>query len=73
MVGWLRSYLSNRKFKVYLEGVYTQEKEIRSGVPQGAVLSPILFNVLMSDLVKVYGVRFLEFADDLAIFFSSYD
>ena len=73
IIRWLHSYLDNRTFKVFLEGEYSTKRKAKSGVPQGGVLSPLLFNILMSDLPKVDGVEFLEFADDIAIFSTGFD
>jgi len=70
IIGWLYSYLQDRKFKILLEGRTSAERPISSGVPQGAVISPALFNVLLSDLPKIEGVTYSEFADDLAIYCS---
>lgn len=68
ILGWLYSYLQDRKFKAIVEGVTSTNRNISSSVPQGAVLSPTLFNILLSDLVKVDGVMYSEFADDIAIY-----
>jgi len=73
IIGWLYSYLCDRKFKILLEGRASAERDITSGVPQGAVISPTLFNVLLSDLPKIEGVTYSEFADDLAIYCSGKD
>jgi len=50
MLRWLRDYLSDRSFKVFFEGEYSTLRKIKAGVPQGAILSPLLFNVVMSDI-----------------------
>ena len=70
IMGWLYSYLTERTFKVCVEGETSTAKRITSGVPQGAVLSPILFNVLLGDITRVQGVQYFEFADDVAISYS---
>lgn len=73
ILGWLFSYLTDRKFKVIVEGETSNERQITSSVPQGAVLSPTLFNILLSDLAKIPEVNYSEFADDLALYYSGND
>ena len=68
MLGWLRSYLNNRKFSVFVEGEESSTRPITSGVPQGAILSPLLFNIMLRDIPKVDGVTYSEYADDIAIY-----
>ena len=70
IIGWLYSYLHGRSFEVFLEGEYSSSRQITSGVPQGGVLSPLLFNILISDIPKIEGIQYSEFADDIAIYCS---
>ena len=42
-------------------------------MPKNAVLSPVLFNVLMQDLVRIIEIEYLAFAEDLAVFYSDKD
>jgi hypothetical protein len=42
--------------------------DIPSGVPQGAILSPTLYNIFTSDVSTTGECEFATFADDTAIF-----
>jgi len=73
MLRWLRAYLTDRYFQVQFEGETSSMKTIKSGVPQGAILSPLLFNVMMRDLPSLPGVSTADYADDVTFFTSSPD
>ncbi|KAF2350171.1 Reverse transcriptase domain [Trinorchestia longiramus] len=66
MLRWLQAYLKDRSFKVFMKGTFSSERIARSGVPQGAVLSPLLFNIMMYDMPVEEGICSCEYADDLA-------
>ena len=70
---WLRNYFINRKIKVRIDGQYSEELPILAGVPQGAVLSPLLFNVIMSDMPEEDGIKLYVYADDITISSSAKD
>ena len=40
---WVQSFLSGRTQRVVLEGEFSDDAEVLSGVPQGSVLGPCLF------------------------------
>ena len=70
MLIWLKNYLTSRVLSVYKDGEYSSKRNISSGLPQGSTISPILFNVMVSDIPKLEGVHYSEYADDMAIFVS---
>ena len=68
LLGWLRSFLSGRKQKVVLNGQSSPWCNVLSGVPQGSVLGPLLFNIYINDIVQQVKSPVLQFADDLKMF-----
>jgi hypothetical protein len=68
-VNWFRSYLSNWKSQVRVSGVLSLPFEVLSGVPQGSVLGPLLFNAFINDICDaVAHSKYLLFADDIKIY-----
>ena len=61
MIGkWIRSFLTNRKFRVVVNGCMSDEGKVMSGVPQGTVLAAILFVIMISDLDKIVKICILR-------------
>lgn len=63
----LKSYLEDRVQRVFLNGKYSKVGAVRSGVPQGSVLGPLLFGLYINDLplnIKDKTVVCDLFADD---------
>ena len=50
VANWLKSYLSNRKQVVSIEGALSEELDVSHGVPQGSILGPLLYIIYTSDL-----------------------
>ena len=59
--------LSNRSFVVHTsDGQRSRLRRMKNGVPQGSVLSPMLFNIYISDLPETTSRKY-GYADDLAL------
>ena len=66
---WLHSLLLNRSQFVRIPGGFSTDSQVISGVPQGTVLGPLLFLVLMSDINKgVSNTKIISFADDTRVY-----
>ena len=65
---WFRSYLRNRKQKVFVNGVESNFLLVNSGVPQGSILGPFLFLIKINDFEKATNYFSLRlFADDTSL------
>ena len=50
---WIRTYLTDRSQYVSIAGQVSTMKPVKSGVPQGSVLGPVLFTVYTNELAQV--------------------
>jgi hypothetical protein len=62
----LENLISNKKFSVSLNGKVSSYKILQNGLPQGSVLSPILFNTYTADIACKSSRKFI-YADDVAL------
>ena len=68
----IRSFLSNRKQYVSINGYNSSESNIKCGVPQGSTLGPLLFLLYINDLhFSLKKSVASHFADDTCITYSA--
>ena len=62
---WIKSWLRDRLQYVEINGKRSETGEVKSGVPQGSVLGPLLFIIFINDLEYSVVLNILrKFADD---------
>ena len=54
----VKSHLSNRKFIISIENAYSDKASITCGVPQGSILSPLLFLIYINDMPQAVDSNF---------------
>lgn len=69
IINWIISFLKNRKQRVVVDGITTEYLDINKGVPQGTVLGPFLFSLMVDDIKSVEPETNLlvKFADDITV------
>ena len=68
IVNWVIDFLSRRKQRVCLDNARPESVPINRGVPQGTVLGPILFSVMVNDVKRSVNTSLLvKLADDITV------
>ena len=65
---WIKDWLNNREQRVVLLGSSSKWIKVKSGVPQGSVLGPLLFFIFINDIDELINTRVLTFADDTKVY-----
>ena len=68
LLQWFKSYLSDRRQRVVLNGETSDWASISAGVPQGSILGPVLFLIYINDIVKEINSSIRLFADDTSLY-----
>ena len=68
---WFKSYITDRLHCVSIEGTLSKYLKVKSGVPQGSTLGPLMFSIFINDISNLIldeSCKLSLYADDTAIF-----
>jgi hypothetical protein len=67
MLKWIESFLKERTQYVSFRGAKSELHDVLSGVIQGSVLGPLLFNLYVADLPAATKSELVQYADDVTL------
>ena len=70
---WIKDFLHGRVQRVKVGASFSSDANVLSGIPQGSILGPLLFNIYINDLPNNINSHIKIFADDTKIFNSSHN
>ena len=68
LLKWFKSFLVGRRQCVRITGTLSSWTQVKSGVPQGSILGPLLFTLYVNELPSLVSSSVVMFSDDIAAF-----
>ena len=72
-VAWFKSYLTDRAFNANINNHFSDLSKIFCGIPQGSILSPLLFLLYANDISQAVHSDLFLYVDDSGITFQHKD
>ena len=68
IINWIVNFLNDHHQRVKVDGIQTDYVKINRGIPQGTVLGPVLFSIMIDDIKPAnLQNKLVKFADDLTL------
>ena len=71
LAGFVHDYLSNRKVQIQIDAIISDPFSCNLGLPQGSILSPLLFLIFVVDIVDQSICYQYKYADDTKLLVES--
>ena len=62
----MKNYLNDRSFRIKYNNTLSENYKITRGVPQGSIISPILYSIYVNDF-SIADTKIIQYADDSTI------
>ena len=67
-LAWIAAFLTDRRQQVRVNGELSSFKPVKSGVPQGSILGPVLFTLYVNDIPSELETLIAMYADDTKLY-----
>lgn len=67
IIAWVSTFLDDRYLRLAFDGQIQDFSAVRSSVPQGSLVSPILFLIYIRGLFKGSVIKWISYADDVSL------